>query len=191
VAEVGDVIENPAMGGRLRFRRLGTAVGELLEVDFFIRQGGVIAVEHLHPHQEERFEVISGAVQGEVDGQPETVGSGGTSIIPAGVPHAWWNAADGETHLRVQFRPALQTASFFETAFALARAGATDHSGVPHFRERLAFLAAFPEEVRPAAMPARLHGLLVFVLAPFGRRLRRRSTPKPPQTPGELKCPFA
>jgi quercetin dioxygenase-like cupin family protein len=191
MAQVGDVIENPAMGGRLHFRRLGTAVGELLEFDFFLRPGGVIAVEHLHPHQEERFEVISGAVQGEVDGEPQTVVAGGTSIVPAGVPHAWWNAADGETHLRVQFRPALRTASLFEAAFALARDGRTNDSGVPRFPERLAFLAAFPDEMRPAGMPARVQSLLVFALMPFGRRLRRRWAPKPTQTPGELTCPYA
>jgi hypothetical protein len=191
MARVGDVIENPAMGVRLCFRRLGTAVGELLEFDCFLRPGAVIAEEHLHPHQEERFEVISGAVQGEVNGVPQTVVAGGSSIVAAGVPHAWWNAADGETHLRVQFRPALQTASLFETAFALARDGRADDNGVPRFPERLAFLAAFRHEFRPPGMPAPVHRLLVFVLAPFGRRLRRHSAPAPPHTPGELTCPSA
>ena len=175
MARVGDVIRNPAMGGRLHFRRIETAAGEsLLEFDFFLRPGGVIAVEHLHPHQEERFAVISGAVQGHVDGKPQTVVARGESIVPAGVAHAWWNAVDSETHLRVQFRPALQTAELFETAFALARDGRTDGSGVPRFPERLALLAAFRDEFRPAGMPALVHCILVRVLAPFGRRLLRR-----------------
>jgi hypothetical protein len=43
VARVGDVIDNPAMGGRLQFRRMGTEIGEPLEFDFFLRPGAVIA----------------------------------------------------------------------------------------------------------------------------------------------------
>lgn len=176
MAGVGDVIENPAMGGRLQFRRIESADGaSLLEFDFFLRPGGVIAVEHVHPCQEERFEVISGAVEGEVDGTPQTVVAGGKSIVPAGVAHGWWNAADSETHLRVQFRPALQTAELFETVFALARAGRTDDSGVPRFPERLELLAAYPDEFRPASMPALVHRILVRVLAPLGTRFRRRA----------------
>jgi quercetin dioxygenase-like cupin family protein len=181
---VGDVIENPAMGARLRFRRIESgAGGSLLEFDFFLRPGGVIAVEHLHPQQEEYFEVISGAVEGHVAGRPQTVVAGGKSIVAAGVAHAWWNTADGETHLRVQFRPALQTAEFFETAFALARKHPTDDRGVPRFPDRLALLAAFPNEFRPAHMPALAHGIIVRALAPFGRRLRRRSTTTSPECP--------
>jgi quercetin dioxygenase-like cupin family protein len=178
MARVGDVIENPAMGGRLHFRRIEPAAGgSLLEFDFFLRPGGVIAVEHVHPHQEECFEVISGTVEGEVDGTPQMVVAGGKSIVPAGVPHGWWNAADGETHLRVQFRPALQSAELFEMVFALARAGRTDDTGVPRFPERLELLAAFPEEFRPASMPALVHRILVCALSPSGRRFRRRSLP--------------
>jgi quercetin dioxygenase-like cupin family protein len=170
---VGETIENPAMGARLRFERIvRDTTGSLLEFDFFLRPGGVIAVDHLHPHQEERFEVISGAVRGHVAGAPQTVHAGGTSVVAPGVAHAWRNAADGETHLRVEFRPALETAEMFETVFALARAGRADTRGVPRLPERLAVLAAFPDEFRPAGMPAVTHRVLTRALAPYGRRLR-------------------
>jgi hypothetical protein len=39
---------------------------------------------------------------------------------------------------------------------------------------RLAMLAAFPDELRPAAMPAPVHRLIVRAMAPQGRRLRSR-----------------
>jgi len=175
MARVGDVIENPAMGGRLIFREIGSETGEsLLEFDFFLRPGGVIIAAHTHPHQEERFEVISGAVRGHVDGEPQSVAAGGKSVVAAGVEHAWWNAADVETHLRVQFRPALRTAEFFETAFALARDGRTNDSGVPRFPERFLLLGAYPKEFRPAGMPALVHRVAARILAPFGRRFMRR-----------------
>jgi quercetin dioxygenase-like cupin family protein len=162
------------MGARLHFRRIGSAsASSLLEFDFYLRPGGVIAVEHVHPRQEERFGVISGAVEGHVAGDPQTVVAGGTSIVPAGVAHAWRNAVEGETHLRVQFRPALRTAELFETVFALGRDGCADGRGVPRLPQRLGLLATYPDELRPARMPAHVHRVLVRALAPFGRRLRR------------------
>jgi quercetin dioxygenase-like cupin family protein len=165
---VGETIENPAMGARLRFRRIAREKsGSILEFDFFLRPGGVIAVDHVHPHQEERFEVISGGVQGHVGGDPQTVCAGGTSVVAAGVAHAWRNAAEQETQLRVQFRPALRTAELFETVFALACAGRADERGVPHFPQRLMVLTGFAEEIRPAGMPVLVHRLLSRVFRPF------------------------
>jgi quercetin dioxygenase-like cupin family protein len=160
------------MGARMEFRRVDD--GSLLEVDVVLQPGGVIAEEHLHPLQEETFEVLCGAVQGHVDGEPQTVGAQGRSTVAAGVPHAWRNASDGETRLRVQFRPALRTAELFETAFALAREGRTDDTGVPRFPERLGFLAEFADEFRPARMPAPVHRTVVRALGPFSARLLRR-----------------
>src|SRR5437867_2195124 len=114
------------MGAPSRFRAVAHETGgSLLEFDFYLRAGGVIAVDHLHPRQEERFEVISGLMRGHVGGRPETVGPGGTSVVAPGVPHAWWNAGDGDAHLRVQFRPALRTEELFEAVFALGREGRT------------------------------------------------------------------
>jgi quercetin dioxygenase-like cupin family protein len=168
MARVGETIENPAMGAQLRFRQiLREDGGSLLEFDFFLRPGGVIAVDHVHPGQEERFEVISGAVTGHVAGEPQTVPAGGTSVVAPGVAHAWRNAVDQETHLRVQFRPALRTAELFETVFALARAGRADERGVPRFPQRFTVLAEFAEEIRPSGMPVLVHRLLSRLFRPF------------------------
>jgi len=175
MARVGDVIENPAMGGSLEFRRIeATGEGSVLEFDLFLRPGGVIFTEHVHPRQVERFEVISGAVQGHVERKPQTLGAGGTNVVTAGVAHAWWNAAEHETHLRVQFRPALSTAEMIETAFALARDGRADDTGVPRFPHSLGLLLAFPDEFRPARMPALAHRIALRALPMLSQRLRRR-----------------
>ena len=170
-----DVIENPSMGARIRFVTVAEdSGGSLLEFDFFLRPGGVVATEHLHPQQEERFEVIAGLMSGHAGGREQTLGPGATSVVAAGVPHAWRNAGDGEAHLRVQFRPALDTEELFHTVFALGAHGRTDSCGVPVFPLRLTFLAAFPREVRPSGMPALMHRFVIRALAPSGRRLRRR-----------------
>jgi quercetin dioxygenase-like cupin family protein len=175
MARAGQEIDNPAMGARIRFCRVARDTGgSLLEFDFFLQPGGVVATDHLHPHQHERFEVLWGAMHGHVGGQPHVVVAGEDSVVAAGVPHAWRNAGDGEAHLRVQFRPALDTEDMFEAVFALAREGRTDHRGVPALPHRLAMLAAFPHEFRPAGMPRPVHRALVVLFAPLGRRLRQR-----------------
>jgi len=179
MARAGDVIVNPIMGARIVFRAVAADTGgSLLEFDFHLRAGGVVAVDHLHPQQEERFEVISGLMRGHVDGSPHVLGPGATSVVGPGVPHAWRNASTDEAHLRVQFRPALRVEDMFETVFALGAQGRTNDKGVPDFPFRLAMLAEFSDEVRPAAMPAGVHRILVrtfkrkHTLAPDGARPR-------------------
>jgi quercetin dioxygenase-like cupin family protein len=170
-----DVIVNPAMGARIEFRaRSRDTQGSFVEFDFFLRAGGVVATDHLHPQQEERFEVISGLMAGHVGGRMQTLGPGGSSVAPAGVAHAWRNAGDDEAHLRVRFSPALHVEDLFAVVFALGAEGRADERGVPVLPLRLVMLAAFPDELRPAAMPPPVHRLIVRALAPLGRQLRGR-----------------
>jgi hypothetical protein len=111
-------------------------------------------------------------MRGHVAGEPHEVAAGGASVVEGGVPHAWSNAGEGEAHLRVQFRPALDTEHMFDAVFALGREGHADDRGVPSLPHRLAMLAAFPREFRPAGMPAPVHRVLVALFARRGRRLR-------------------
>src|SRR5438128_1152632 len=108
LAKAGDVIENVPMGGRIIFRRTAReTAGELLQFDFFLRPHKGVARAHLHPVQEERFRVVSGTMRGRVAGAAQTVASGGSVVVSPGTPHIWWNDSDGEAHLEVEFRPAL------------------------------------------------------------------------------------
>jgi hypothetical protein len=50
MARKGDVIENPITGEKIVF--LQTAIdtnGEILEFDLFVKPGGYVAAEHIHP----------------------------------------------------------------------------------------------------------------------------------------------
>jgi quercetin dioxygenase-like cupin family protein len=175
MASTGQVIVNPAMGARIEFRTTAAGSdGALLEFDFFLAPGGVVATDHVHPKQDERFEVIAGAVRGHAGGRSQTLGPGDVSVVPAGVAHGWRNDGCDEAHLRVRFEPALRTEELFETVFALGAQGRTDRRGVPVPPLGLAMLAAFPDEVRPAAMPRLAHRLVVALAAPAGRRLTAR-----------------
>jgi quercetin dioxygenase-like cupin family protein len=170
MAHAGDVLENPAMRGRLVFRKTAAETGgELLEFEFFLEPRGVIAEEHVHPRQEERMEVLAGSVRGRVAGKEATAKAGEIVVMPPGRPHVWWNDGDTETHLRVEFRPALNTEELFETFFGLARDGKTKANGVPKILQMAVLLNEHKNEVYPAKVPVPLMKALVTVLAPVGR----------------------
>ena len=60
-------------GFRLRLSRPGRrAGGELLEMEASYPAGGQLPPEHLHPKQDERFEVLDGAVRAIIGGDGAT-----------------------------------------------------------------------------------------------------------------------
>ncbi len=79
------------------------------------------AAAHVHPHQEERFEVLAGTLQSVVDGRRTTLEPGDVAVIPPGRSHTWRNVGDKEARVLGEFRPALRTEMFFETPSASRR----------------------------------------------------------------------
>ena len=132
MAHAGDELVNPVTGLRTVFRKTAEDTdGELLRVDWIGSPNWSTGPDHVHPLQEERFEVLSGRLGLRVDGIERVLGEGETITAPAGSPHAAWNAGDGEVHALVDFRPALRTETAFETLAGLARDGKTNKAGAP------------------------------------------------------------
>jgi hypothetical protein len=60
----GDVIENPAALMTLRVvRGAADTGGELLELEATYEPGSVEPLEHLHPSQDERFEILASTIE--------------------------------------------------------------------------------------------------------------------------------
>jgi hypothetical protein len=63
MARTGDVIETPAgrgLTGRAVLRKTAADTdGELVRMDFTCPAGVPLSIAHIHPKQEERFEVLS------------------------------------------------------------------------------------------------------------------------------------
>ncbi|HSK82575.1 MAG TPA: cupin domain-containing protein, partial [Rubrobacter sp.] len=109
--------------------------GGLLQVAWIGDPGWTTGPDHVHPHQEERFEVLSGKLGLRVEGIERIHGAGEVIVATAGSAHAAWNASsDDEVHVLVDFRPALRTEVAFETLAGLARAGKTNKAGAPRTR---------------------------------------------------------
>jgi hypothetical protein len=133
--------------------------------------------DHVHPRQEERFEVLSGRLGLPADGIERVHGVGDVIVVSAGSPHAAWNAGEDEVHALVDFEPALRTERAFETLAGLARDGKTNRAGVPRNPLQLArILREFEEEifyfVRP---PLGVQRVILGALAFIGRLLGYRA----------------
>jgi quercetin dioxygenase-like cupin family protein len=155
MANPGERISNPMMGATIEFRDTAASTsGALVRMEFTLAPRGVIAGEHMHPIQRERFEVLSGRMTGRVAGVDSEVEAGGSSEMKPGVPHCWWNGGEDEARLLVEFRPALKTDEFFEWVFALGRRSLTDAHGVPKSYHRLTVLTRYADEMVPTGLPA-------------------------------------
>ena len=175
MARSGDVLHHPVTGERLVWRRVaGDTNGALLEGDMFSPPGGFIAAEHIHPRQEERFEVLAGTLTLRVDGREQTVSAGGIASILAGQRHVWWNAGPDEVHIRAKITPALRTEVFFETLFGLAADGKTNRKGLPNPLQLAVLMRDYQDELRLAGLPFGIQRAVFGPLAILGRLLGYR-----------------
>jgi quercetin dioxygenase-like cupin family protein len=172
MANAGDVIENPVTGERVTFlKTAGDTGGQLLQQDFVIRPNGFVLTEHIHPKQEERFKVLSGSLRMRVNGREQIVQAHEEVAVPAGAAHIWWNNGAEEAHVIVEFRPALNTETLFETLFGLARDGKTDAQSRPNPLQFAVIAQAFKDEAQPAEAKDQLLSMLGPLFAFVGRLL--------------------
>ncbi len=168
--QIGDTIENPVTGERLVFRKTSRETGgQAVVIETFVQPNGFVAAAHVHPSQEERFEVLRGTVGFKVGRKKLVAGPGQRVTVPAGTPHKFWNAGDDEAHFVCEVRPALQFESLLETMFALAADGKTNRKGMPN-PLRLAVIAkAHFDTVQLPFPPALLQRIALAMGASIGR----------------------
>jgi quercetin dioxygenase-like cupin family protein len=166
----GDTVENPVTGERIVFRQTSRETGgQAVVIEAFVRPNGFVAAAHVHPSQEERFEVLRGSVGFKLGRKKLVAGPGQRLTVPAGTPHTFWNAGDDEAHFVCEVRPALQFESLLETMFALATDGKTNRKGMPN-PLRLAVIArAHFDTVQLPFPPAIVQRIGLALGAPIGR----------------------
>jgi hypothetical protein len=148
-------------------------------IETFVQPNGFVAAAHVHPGQEERFEILRGSVGFRLGRNKVVAGPGQRVTVPAGTPHRFWNAGDDVAHFVCEVRPALQFESLLETMFALAAEGKTNRKGMPSLL-RLAVIAnAHFDTVRLPFPPALLQRIGLALGAPVGRLAGYRPTYEP------------
>ena len=167
MATKGDEIVNPRTGQRMKFMQTSRDTnGELLQIDCVNPPSGVKEPEHIHPHQENRFKIISGALVFCIAGKEHRVDTGDFISIPPKVPHYFWNAGDQEAHYIQEFRPALRSEYFFEALFSLARDGKLNEQGTANLLLMADFVPKFWNEIRVTKPPEIVQSFLFGILAP-------------------------
>ena len=171
----GDTIENPVTGERIVFHKTSAETnGEYVEIEVFVKPGGVVAAAHVHPYQTERFEILGGTIGMKVGRKKIEARNGDVVTVEPGTPHKFWNAGEDELHFVCVVRPALQFEQLLETMFALAVDGKTNRKGMPN-PLRLAVIAkANFDTVRLPFPPAWAQKVALALGSPAGRLLGYR-----------------
>jgi quercetin dioxygenase-like cupin family protein len=166
MAREGQQISNPRTGQRMTFLEIRE---DLLRIDAVNAVTEEREPLHVHPRQESGAELISGSLVFEVEGVQRKLAPGDSISIPANAPHRFWNDGDEEAHSIGFFRPALATADFFETLFALAATDKLDAKGMPRPLQLAVMVPEFESEIRPVSPPWPVLRAVAIALAPLAR----------------------
>lgn len=171
MAYAGKVITNPVSGETIAFRRTAADTGgEYLELDLHLSHDGHVPGAHVHPSQEERFEVLDGRMRFKLGFKTIVAEAGDTVVVPAGARHSF-KAASENVHARVTVTPALGMETLLEKTVELAEAGRTSRKGMPKPLDLALFVEQFEAEVRaPFPPPA----IVRVTMAPLRWMARRR-----------------
>lgn len=170
MACAGQVLNNPISGEQITFNRTAADTdGEYLEIELRLAADGKVPGTHVHPEQEERFEVLAGRMRFRMGLKTIEAGPGEVVTVPAGKAHRFANAGDSEAVARVTVTPALRMEDLFETAAELARDGRVMETGMPKPLDLALFVREFKREVRGPLSPGALQRAMLAPLARIGR----------------------
>ena len=185
----GQSITTSVTGETLVFRTTSADTnGECVVVETYVEPNGAVAAAHVHPSQEETFEVIAGELEFRLGKRKLVAGPGDRVLVPAGTPHRFRNVGEETAHFVCEVRPALGFEQLIETMFSLAEDGKVNKKGMPSAL-RLAVIAKHHfDDVRLPFPPAWLQRLGLAMGAPLGRVLGFRATyePRAPKAPTAL-----
>lgn len=161
-------IENGA-GERLTFlRRVKTPAGERLEVENRVQPGGGPPM-HVHHYQAESLTVVEGKIGWQRPGEaPQYAGPGETVAFPAGEPHRFWNAGEGELRCTGWIEPADNIEYFLSALYDSVKRGGGKR---PNLFEAAFLARRFRSEFGMVEVPSAVQRFVFPVLIAVGRLL--------------------
>jgi quercetin dioxygenase-like cupin family protein len=171
----GQTIENPVTRERIVFRQTAADTsGEAVVIETFVEPNGFVAAAHLHPGQDEHFEILAGQLEFKLGDRTIVAEPGERVFVPAGTAHRFENVGEETAHFVCEVRPALQFEQLIETMFTLAADGKTNRKGMPN-PLRLAVIARHHfDDVRLPFPPVWMQRVGLALGAPLGRLLGYR-----------------
>ncbi len=149
--------------------RINRSEPAVLEVEATYGPHGSPPPKHLHPAQDEAFQILSGRLTTRVEGVENEISEGDTIEIPRGAVHQMWNAGSEPAGVRWETRPAGRTEDWFRGVDALQREAG---DGRPSPLAFGALLREYGDTFELAVAPKPLRKPLTAVLGALGR-LRR------------------
>ena len=119
-----------------------------LEFEVTLTPDGHVPGAHVHPEQQERFEVLEGTMKFRLGLRTIKAGPGETVVVPAGRVHRFANGGDEPCRARVQVTPALDMEDLLVTTTELALEGNVTRKGMPKPLHLALFVRRFEREVR-------------------------------------------
>ena len=182
----GQSLTNPVTGETLVFRTTAAdSNGDRVVVEAFVEPDGAVAAAHLHPAQEECFEILAGELEFRIRKQTLVARAGDRVLVPAGTPHRFRNVGTETAPFVCTVEPALGFEQLIETMFSLAADGKVNKKGMPS-PLRLAVIARHHfGDVRLPFPPAWLQWIGLTLGAPLGLLFGYRAAyaPKAPAAP--------
>jgi mannose-6-phosphate isomerase-like protein (cupin superfamily) len=176
MTHVGELYENPVTGERGVVRVPPQhSNGHLLVVDLYVRPGGAVAGEHVHPATTETFTVVRGELGVRHDGRELRAGPGTRLRVPPGVVHDFWNDGAEEARVVVEVQPGERFVQLIRQLFLLAQDGRTDAGGRPRPLQAAVLGWEFADTIRFTTLPQPLQRLLVGALYPIARATGHRA----------------
>jgi quercetin dioxygenase-like cupin family protein len=170
MAYAGQTITNPISGETITFKQCAADTdGAYLAFDLTLTPDGHVPGAHVHPEQEERFEVVSGTMEFRLGREKIVAGPGETVVVPAGRMHRFKNGGDADAQVKVEVHPALKMEELLESTVRLAEEGKTNRKGMPKPIHLALFVREYAREVRAPFPPAPVVRALMAPLAAIGR----------------------
>ena len=144
---------------------------EVLEVEVEYGPSGSPPPAHLHPEQDEHFEVLEGRLRVRAGGEERELAAGDTIEIPRGTAHQMWNAADERARVLWQTSPAGRTEDWYRAIDRLHREGHVGKNGMPGPLAFGVLLTEYRDVFQLAARPRAVvrAGLAALAVAGRGR----------------------
>jgi quercetin dioxygenase-like cupin family protein len=164
VAE-GRVLDNPITGERIIIRQTSAETGgELLVFDVILPPGGHVPATHVHPRQQETFQVLEGIVRFRVGRRSVTALAGERVVVDSGTAHWFGNPGNTPAMTRVEVRPALHMQELLERNSAIS-----SRTSVFALAQ---LLLDFQLEIAAPLLPSRLVRALLLPVVWLARSLR-------------------
>ena len=138
---------------------------EVLSMQAHWTPGDQEPLEHLHPAQDERFEVFEGALEVRIAGSTRVYEAGESFEVPRGTVHTMGPAGEDGARARWEVRPALRTEQMFRDIEAAGVAA----GGRPGPMAMAPLLATYRDEFRLGRIPEPVQGAVVAVLSRVAR----------------------